>query len=94
MPPRVLFGARTSDGRAMSDMRPMRDHLLEAGRPVHHATVEAADGASCLRFARTVIFTHGVVPQLPGAGELALFPLHVAFGGLGDGGRAEPCGLG
>jgi sirohydrochlorin ferrochelatase len=69
MPPRVLFGARTSDPHAMADARPLVQHAREqGGRPVLHATIEAADGASCLRLARTVLFTHGAPPQLPGAG--------------------------
>ncbi|KIY92459.1 hypothetical protein MNEG_15504 [Monoraphidium neglectum] len=66
MPPRVLFGTRTSDPAALSDARPMRQHAREQGAAIAHATVEAADGGSCLRFARTLVFTHGAVASIPG----------------------------
>jgi hypothetical protein len=69
MPPRVLFGTRTSDPAALSDARPMRQHAREQGAAIAHATVEAADGGSCLRFARTLVFTHGAVASIPGVGK-------------------------
>ena len=61
-------GSGSGGGALVSSSATMREHLLEQGRPVLHATLEAADGGSCLRLARTLFFTSGLPPQLPGGG--------------------------
>lgn len=60
LPPRVLFGPRTSQtGALSSDTITLRSISNQEGYAVLHATAEAADACCALRFARTVFFSQG-----------------------------------
>lgn len=68
LPPRVLFGTRTSHLEALScPTVSLRSQAAQQGTAVLHATVEAADACSPLRVARTVFFSQGA-----GAAEMPL----------------------
>lgn len=68
LPPRVLFGTRTSQQEALSNPHiSLRSQAAKQGTAVLHATVEAADACSPLRVARTIFFSQGA-----GAAEMPL----------------------
>lgn len=60
LPPRVLFGTRTSQQEALScPTVSLRSQAAQQGCAVLHATLEAADACSPLRVARTIFFSQG-----------------------------------
>lgn len=64
LPPRVLFGPRTSQtGALSSDSVTLRSLSNQQGHAVLHATAEAADACCGLRFARTVFFSQGALER-------------------------------
>jgi hypothetical protein len=68
LPPRVLFGTRTTQQEALSNAQvSLRSQAAKQGTAVLHATVEAADACSPLRVARTIFFSQGA-----GAAEMPL----------------------